>query len=231
MHIQHYDRYDFNENEYLWRYIDIYKLLDFLNTKAIHFTQFGKLDDPMEGIDYELSVTNQLIKGTPDYQGLDKDFDENTKQSILQTKESAQAYYTSQKESLENNFYVSCWYIGVKESLAMWNLYSNKNGVSIRVKAKKLKEIILKNAQEFKDSTEEPFTIFYYGKVSYLPLTPFESNSEKWKDFQPYSSNDQGFIKDESYTHENEYRFISIIEGSRETYPNYFKLLVNNFKI
>ena len=76
------------------------------------------------------------------------------------------------KEAQENknNYYVSCWYSGVGESLPMWNLYAGKFGVMVRFNKAELEPNVKHNTSFtltsgiVKEDEEAPFFKHKYYK-------------------------------------------------------------------
>lgn len=50
MQIEINKEYDFTEGQFLWRYVDLHRLIYFLNTENIYFSPLSTFFDPLEGI-------------------------------------------------------------------------------------------------------------------------------------------------------------------------------------
>jgi hypothetical protein len=96
--------------------------------------------------------------------------------------------------------YASCWFLGDSESMAMWETHSNPDSVALKFNARQLIDLILCNAENLQS---EVFTELTYGKVDYIKL--FELTN---KELEKYNHEFIGFLKDKSYKHEEEFRFI-----------------------
>jgi hypothetical protein len=96
--------------------------------------------------------------------------------------------------------YASCWFLGDNESMAMWETHSNPDSVALQFNAGSLIDLILRNAENFQS---EDFTELTYGKVDYIKLFHLSNN-----EFEKYNHEFVGFLKDKSYKHEEEFRFI-----------------------
>ena len=96
--------------------------------------------------------------------------------------------------------YASCWFLGDSESMAMWETHSNPDSVALRFNARLLIDLILRNAEQLQS---DDFTELTYGKVDYVKL--FQLNNVE---LEKYNHEFIGFLKDKSYKHEEEFRFI-----------------------
>lgn len=96
--------------------------------------------------------------------------------------------------------YASCWFLGDSESMAMWETHSNPDSVALQFNARSLIDLILRNAENFQS---DDFTELTYGKVDYTKL--FQLNNQE---FEKHNHEFVGFLKDKSYKHEEEFRFI-----------------------
>jgi hypothetical protein len=48
--IEEYNKLAFDEDEYLWKYLDMHKFLSFILKKELFFTRLDKFEDPIEGV-------------------------------------------------------------------------------------------------------------------------------------------------------------------------------------
>lgn len=97
--------------------------------------------------------------------------------------------------AIQKTSYVTCWFADKRESVAMWNLYSNADGVAVKIPFGKLKN-------QLKINWNEKISAYYGGLVTY-------------QDFQEIYSKPTGgkvakvaLRKDVSYSHEREFRFV-----------------------
>lgn len=183
---------------FLWRYFDLHKFFSFLRNREIRFTRMDEFEDPMEGVPLRALVTYAEERDL-ELIGDDKLSDlilDRTK--FRKLSKEMQDRITNIK-SIQHSSFVSCWFLGKRESMAMWNLYSNADGVAVKVSA-----ISLFNHFEHyaKDLFQEEASSFYGGKVVY-------------QDFKKIDPDDEtamvprvGLRKDESYKHEEEFRFV-----------------------
>ena len=122
---------------FLWRYFDLHKFFAFLRNGEIRFTRMDEFEDPMEGVPLRALVTYAEERDL-ELIGDDKLSDlilDRTKFKKL-SKE-MQDRITNIK-AIQRSSFVSCWFLGKRESMAMWNLYSNTDGVAVKVSAASL---------------------------------------------------------------------------------------------
>jgi hypothetical protein len=100
----------------------------------------------------------------------------------------------------QQQMYASCWFLGDSESMAMWETHSNPDSVALRFHARSLIDLILRNAETFQPGDLIELT---FGKVDYVKL--FQLNDQE---LEKYNHEFVGFLKDKSYKHEEEFRFI-----------------------
>jgi hypothetical protein len=105
----------------VWRYVDLGKLLDLLESRSLFFPLMSVLvdADPYEGFLGEATIAE--IRRRPD-------MDEKSKQTLLKLHEDAKKL-----------LYVSCWHMNEQESAAMWSLYiRGGEGLAIQTTVKRL---------------------------------------------------------------------------------------------
>lgn len=117
---------------------------------------------------------------------------------------------------VQRTFFASCWYLGTRESLAMWNAYSNKDSVAIKFNPGDLCQKIL---QESARLEHDDFTRMVHGKVEYFKLSPFDTTDMTIRNC---GHRFRGFLKDESYKHEEEFRFL-VFQSDLEKRYEYFE--------
>lgn len=182
----------------LWRYFDLHKFFSFLRNREIRFTRMDEFEDPMEGVPLRALVTYAEERDL-ELIGDDKLSDlilDRTK--FRKLSKEMQDRITNIK-AIQRSSFVSCWFLGKRESMAMWNLYSNTDGVAVKVPATSL----FKHFEEVSESFfEVGASAFYGGKVDY-------------QDFKTIGAEDDSasvprvaLRKDTSYEHEKEFRFV-----------------------
>jgi hypothetical protein len=201
MNVEENKKVVFEKDDYLWRYIDIHKLFSFILDKKLFFTRLDNFDDPLEGLTEDIIGNMSIVENIPD--DLNPSLPEESKISILAEKKEKQNYVNEQTERYQKKQFANCWFVGKKESFAMWNLYSNTNSVAIRYNPKELLDIVIPSAESY---IHEDFKVFIYGFVDYDNIWPFDFFKQSDKKIR-YSA----FKKDLCYIHEREFRFVTII--------------------
>lgn len=178
----------------LTRYVDIHSFLYFITQSKLRFARLDTFEDLNEGFSAD---TAESVKGIQQHSRSIKELSD--KEKILHGIAGLKKYHTD----LENKYidhqkklFACCWYMGGKESVAMWNLYSNGDSVAIRFNAKQLIEII----ETITAKEDNHFTNMQYGPVEYTNLA--EEGNQVDKDCM-------GFLKDDSFEHEHEFRFMA----------------------
>lgn len=161
------------KDKYLFKFLSLKHLNDFLKTGSIWFSRADVFGDKMECVRIA-----ELKKAKPDFEAIEK-----------------------RKE----RFLISCWHRANKESLALWDTYSDtkkKRRIgAIRFNRQELTSIIC-NAKARND------TFFYktkwiHGKVLYKNLIN-ASEESLTKNVLKHPS----FRKESAFEYENEYRFV-----------------------
>ncbi len=52
--------YSFDEDQYLFKYIDLHKLIYFLNSEKLFFSPLSCFDDPLEGISKKILLESNI---------------------------------------------------------------------------------------------------------------------------------------------------------------------------
>ena len=183
---------------FLWRYFDLHKFYSFLRNREIRFTKMDEFEDPMEGVPLRALITYaeerdlELIK------------DDKLSDLILDNAKFRKLSVAMQGriktiKNIQQSSFVSCWFLGKRESMAMWNLYSNADGVAVKISASSL----FKHFKEVAPSIFElNVTSFYGGKVDYQDFKTIDAEDDS------ATVPKVALRKDISYKHEEEFRFV-----------------------
>lgn len=202
-----------NEDKYLWRYMSLHKFIDLIKNQSFKFSRMDLFEDPLEGIPFD--YLNQSVRHSiRDVNLADVIVNHDKYLKIL----NGPKIYGRMDHILDiqTTHFVSCWFCGERESLAMWNLYSNEDGVAIKIPFKYL-ITLLKPDEKIKYVSS-----FYCGKVNY----------QDFRNTDPYSTNELSKVqkralrKDVSFIHENEIRFVI-----KKTKPENKLMILNSKKI
>ena len=189
-------------SEYLWRYYDLHKFLDLLHTRQFRFSRMDKFEDPLEGIPlralfaYQTKLDRDLIQGLSLSElVLDEQLRDLVPPSLQKKLRSVNA--------IQKSTFVTCWFAEQRESLAMWNLYSNPDGVAVKIPFGKLVSSL--------KIPSEGVSAYYGGMVEYLDLRKLYSATRD-SDVQQIKV---ALRKDNSFKHECEYRFVIRVKDHR----------------
>lgn len=197
-------------NNYLWKYIDHYKLTYFLRQRSLYFTRLDKLDDPSEGaLLFSLKAKyNATTYNNPKHKKL-IDYEKNNFDAINKT-------------SCENEF-VNCWFYGDRESIAMWNLHSSTDSEVLGITFQDFYPTLIKSFQRFISNHGNRMTIIG-DLVSYYKLNLFEKGLK-------IKPNYKAFNKDVSYRNESEYRFlVNLIRIYTESNVDSYEIPIDEFE-
>lgn len=193
---------DPKKGKFLWKYINFHKLLDFLHSSELHFTRLDSFNDPFEGVKMSLLRERNDFKDRPNSPELYNSAIDLKQRNVLSVEKLVHdESYRNKVESGQANQFVNCWFHGDRESMAMWELYSSKDSVSIQIEADKLIESILNDSKSFVVSYGNRLHLLG-DSVKYLKINPFDPALPLVK------SKYAAMKKDESYRHEQEYRFL-----------------------
>lgn len=202
--------YDFKEQS-LWKYMDIHKFLHFIHKKSLYFTRLDKFEDPNEGLPE--SIIRRIYESLELFPPL-----ENLNPLLFKTEEERKKEFENNKkilneisniaDKIQKYQFASCWFIGDRESYAMWNLYSSKDSIAIKINPHELITQIELEVEKF--SNEPSIIMLACGPVSYNKVYPPEYDYSKYQSPNVWYS---GLKKDLSYIFEKEYRFLAISEN------------------
>lgn len=210
------------KGDYLWRYIDLHKLIDLGTSRQIHFTRADYFKDPFEGITYDLLARRysaKLPKATNP--AIPKELREN----INNGKEQTLKDYEVESLNRQKTQFINCWLRSQRESVAMWDLYSNRDSVAIRGDARELIDYFKQNLEL--QPHYYPKYEFIAGSITYMWLNPVDLHKNFKVTLPRYSS----FKKDVAFDHEKEFRFlIATPSDNAESNPNFLRHdLTQNF--
>ena len=200
------------KNDYLWKYIDLHRLIDFIYSEELHFTRLDKFDDPIDGI----KASNLRIR-------------EENKKNQIKTEQSENELklldyidFSNQKRQ-----FVNCWFYDNRESMAMWEIYSSIDSVVLKVDINSLINELNRCSIKFIKDNGNRLSVIG-DLVSYYPLNPFEQTNKI--NGLKYAA----MIKDLSYEYEKEYRLLIYVMKEwlyDEEINNFrFPVILNNLK-
>lgn len=209
MKIEYADHYSITklENNYLWRYVGAHKLIDLVLNQQIYFSRLDSFEDGLEGLTGRGITLKSFTRGeTLTYDNINPTFDAETqKRFIEEDKLDREEYFNDLTLSQQTQF-ASCWFLGTREALAMWKIYSNKDGVAVKFNAKELTTTIIAAAESY---TNTDFEYLIVGPVDYKNIWPFDP-------YEKFDGKFNAMKKDNSYFHENEFRFVTVVPVSKK---------------
>lgn len=223
MQIERNKEYHFNDEQFLWRYMDLHRLIYFLNSENIFFSPLNSFFDPLEGITEKHLHDKEYVDALDQKKDKEEGLPKKSKQQLREEKEELKEKFKSGLEEIQKTYFASCWYLGVRESLAMWDTYSNKDSVAMKFKPAELCKKIIESCKKVEN---EDFDLMVHGKVEYFKISPFDPHDEGLKNA---GHRFKGFLKDLSYKHEEEFRFLTVQNNNHKTY-SFFELSLQNLR-
>ncbi|WP_269240293.1 DUF2971 domain-containing protein [Flavobacterium limnophilum] len=209
---------------YLWKYLDLHRFIYLLTEQKLFFTRLDKLEDPFEGVAIKIlrdDAKYSKFFSTPDY--FPKSFSPEEKIQLENERKSHQKIREKEIAKYQTQQYVNCWFACDRESMAMWNLYSNRDSVAIRIEFEKSKDLLEESFKKVISENDKKMSILGQ-EIKYLRLNPFDENLPK-QNFR-FS----GLKKDVSFEYEKEYRFL-IATTPLKTQPPFFAVPIEIKKL
>ena len=130
-----------NSSVKVWRYLDLPKLIDLLQTRSLYFARVSSLDkDPFEG-----SPTKGTLKLI---EAIKEEYIRNGLEKII--------------PSAKDSTYINCWHASSVESVALWEQYGTEAGaIAIQSTYDKLAEAF----------PSDPGKTVYMGMIQYKDYT------------------------------------------------------------
>jgi hypothetical protein len=186
-----------HEAKYIWKYFDIHRFIYFLTQQKLVFTRLDKLDDVFEGIETR-HLRNDSRESSPK---LLQKLSKNKQVSGIKKSSIVPDRSLAEIEKAQKTQYVNCWFTGDRESMAMWNVYSNPDSVALRASFAELTAALKNPFQDFINAYDRRFSIIG-DQITYLKLNPFDETK------LPKKVKFSALKKDVSFAYENEYRFL-----------------------
>ncbi|MCD8451425.1 hypothetical protein LNI90_04940 [Tenacibaculum dicentrarchi] len=191
-----------DKDDYLWKFVSIEKFLSIILNTKMYFTRIDCFEDLQEGISPQLLLLNHQKKSLmtmPHFAEL------NRLHSIDLFPKETDLLIDQLKETQKLNF-ANCWHTSKEniESVAMWNLYSEPNSVALNISFEDFYLQLQKSGVEA-NITIESLTL---GKVKYLNFQSPKDIDKAKKEIENTS-----FLKDLSFRHESEFRFVAKIKN------------------
>ena len=154
----------------VWRYMDLPKLIWFLQSEALYLARADTLGDRFEGSMAEvnrLANENMITRMLADAPG-------------SHTRDSLREFLCNSNVHIRQTMYVSCWYSGEAENATMWKVYGGDScGVVVRSTYDKLRDNLPGPEKEGTESA-------YIGCVKYLDYEGTDWIGPGGNAFSPY---------------------------------------------
>ena len=190
--------------DYLWRYVNLKKFLSFLIDKKLHLKRLDQFEDKNDGIFANLLFLKYKFNGI-----------KKSGKKINAEKEEEKL------RELQKNLFASCWFVGNRESMAMWKIFSNPDSVAVRIKYKDFKQIFRSKSFSCDEYEIENITL---GKVQY-----YDFQNGKGRSSLHETDSFIAFSKDESFSNEKEFRIVVKTKNQSKKNTEGIDLLLNNF--
>lgn len=115
----------------IWRYVDLARLIDLLETGNLHFAQAASMFDPWEGAltpEMEAADVEDLNEMIRDTQEKFEAMNPSAGFQLIDPAADIAADYRSRWVEARQWTYLSCWAMAPEESAAMWDLYGGQGG-------------------------------------------------------------------------------------------------------
>lgn len=189
------------KQKYVYRYLTLEKLVDFLDTGELYLTRLDNFEDNLENISpYDINELRIKSKLTSMPKHPNPQIPIYHWEQLIKNSKSGLKRLKEKLHSQQKHRFVSCWILSDVESFAMWDIYG-KAGFTIRFERDYFQSLIKKS----KDFQEEPTTLIdllVAGKVAYQNFDNMVTKEEE--SLLKFSV----FRKHLSFNHENEYRIV-----------------------
>src|ERR671933_800407 len=79
--------YQFNDDQFLWRYMDLHRLIYFLNSENIFFSPLNSFFDPLEGISEKHLHDKEYVDTLDEQKKKEEGLSKKSKQELTEEKE------------------------------------------------------------------------------------------------------------------------------------------------
>ena len=194
--VTYYTDYEIpKDDSVIWRSLDLAKFISLLKERALFMTRADKFEDQFEGAVCTLADSDKYDAALSDY------FSE-----VLEGKPVGDQLIENEHHAIQlirKNSFLSCWFEGSYESIAMWRLYASgkeSKGVAVKSTVGRLKIAIGKPVE--------------IGRIEYIDY------SKEWP-----NANEALWRKRLSFEYEHEVRVRIITEGGLSPNPPEFLTL------
>ena len=216
----------------LWRYLTLPKFIDFFINNRISFSRTDTFEDKKEGIGNDFIELINIYKNEKEkysqssphlpFVGIGNPIQGQFVKNLSNENITRLELLLSEQKK----YFISCWFKAEHESMAMWSLYADNNGVAIKINAQTLIDSISKTMHF--DQTNFNYDSVTYKIFSKMLPEFLEGGLDENKITLFYR-------KDSSYEHEKEFRLILFDENGAKQIPSKSVILqkteINKFEI
>lgn len=193
------EKFEPQDRFYYWKYLSIDKFIDLVINKELFFSRLDNFSDPLEGAtQVQIQDVTQWLKNPKDPEGYDPNLGDEIRNSFALQRNLRIEEIKKDLSVIQKSAFALCLYrTDEGESQAMWDLYSNNLGVAM-----KIPEMVFYDFMTQLKLDIDLFPKLFYGNVLYKDFNSFEIHT------QLSESKTRYFIKNKSFIHENEFRYV-----------------------
>jgi hypothetical protein len=205
------------KKKYVYRYLTIEKLVDFLDTGELFLTRLDKFEDNLENIEpYDINELKFQSGLTEKPQNANPNIPEHQWDELIKISRAGLVQIQKSLQEKQKHRFVSCWILNDVESFAMWDIYG-KSGFAIRFERSYFQKLIKDSIEIQKGKTDE-IDLLVVGKVVYQNFD--EMLLKEKESLLKFSV----FRKHLSFNHESEYRIVGYMKEILDVPGLRFKL-------
>lgn len=190
---------------YVYRYVTIEKLIDFLETNSIFLSRLDKFEDNLENIEpYDINELRLRTQTLSKPSNANPKITESQWTQIIENNKSELRAIQAKLTKQQKHRFVSCWILNNTESFAMWDIYG-KAGFAIRFERKYFQKLI-KDSISLQSEPTNKIDLLVAGVVQYQNFDQMLFTEEE--SLLKYSA----FRKHQAFNHETEYRIIGFMK-------------------
>lgn len=193
------------EEKYVYRYMTIEKLVDFLETSSLFLCRLDKFEDNLENIEpYDINELKFGLYNLSKPENANPEISESIWSQLVENSKVKLKRVHERLVKQQKHRFVSCWILNNTESFAMWDIYG-KTGFAIRFERQYFQNLIRESIGLQTEPTDK-IDLLVAGKVQYQN---FDKMMFKEKEsLLKYSV----FRKHQAFNHESEYRIVGFMK-------------------
>lgn len=205
------------KQKYVYRYLTLEKLVDFLETGELFLARLDKFEDNLENISpYDINELKVRSGLTENPQDANSNIPDHQWAELIRKSRSGLVQIQKKLQIEQKHRFVSCWILNDVESFAMWDIYG-KSGFAIRFERAYFQELI-RTSRNNQQGTTNKIDLLVAGKVKYQNFDDMISKEKE--SLLKFSV----FRKHLSFNHESEYRIVGFVKEILKTSGLRYKL-------